>query len=1096
MNATCLVQARPTASIEKPMCCTTLIRYYLLLVILPVLIRSLGIAIAIATLWWPTSGFSLGLGDINVKSTLASPLEASIPLTGMDRINLDPDQFFIKIDSNSGTKIQYRLERTDTDSARIILYTRKAIKEPLFQFRLEIEWDKGIVGRGYDVFIDPPSYQSQPSAGEATARVTGGTPKTASKSIATNFEAIATEPEPNIINDDNPPTKPGSSNRYSRQQYGPVVNGDSVWRVAKNVATENKELSIYQWMYGIWQVNPQAFSRLNMHRIKLGALINIPFELEIKEISHPEAYQTYTRHLAMMEHANQDRQTAADDNAVPDAVVESMSKIGNEKLAFEQIPVTADEAPATSTRLGSIERVESPAVSNSSDRPAAEVLNEAEVVLNLLKNLDTEEQSRNIIAESGTVSEVTAVQSSSQPNESIHSGANEQPQTAGFSTPKSRKKFVAQLPIIGSQAPLDFIGGSFNRADQFISSSPSWATMALGIWVALVLVTLTREIRSRPGLFHHSKQKFVSPISEESISDDSTQESVDSANVVEMQSTENKPDNTLAPSVKHLDVDEVIAEANICRTNGRIDEAVNLLESTMELQANEIQLRIHLLELYQNAGAVEAYKALFERLKTIIAELDTSEQNDFQAMFSELCPDSERLIDRGHIDDEPENKTDTEVKAIDNIDENAEDDEFLVTEIIFPANEGTALSGETEATGKSDGAGQDDTLKEVDVYLAYGLYDNAEELLTESMKARPGRADYTSKLLDTYFATKNVVDFTTYAEVLKGMGKTANRYWDRVQVMGYELAPNNKLFSGAKNSSLNSSDLSIAKPEAADFDLSMVDEDDNPFAEADFLLIEDENDIIDVDSESFNEHATCESRVIEDDQDLPIIDKVLDNLNDLESAIEADDEMSIESDIDKAETMEFELPDIMEMGDEDMELQHLPEASEEEITSISEQVSMDSTGTEEIDFEQLTSTISFDDEDAFEELLPASDEGENVELSRSDEADIEQLVAALNSDEEEEELIENRLENPADSINSKPSDGRILHFPESHREEENFSDFESEAQTTLHAIRDQMQQMSERLFNQEQNSDELKKAIADLNDLSNFQLPEKSKESK
>ena len=151
MNATCLVQARPTASIEKPMCCTTLIRYYLLLVILPVLIRSLGIAIAIATLWWPTSGFSLGLGDINVKSTLASPLEASIPLTGMDRINLDPDQFFIKIDSNSGTKIQYRLERTDTDSARIILYTRKAIKEPLFQFRLEIEWDKGIVGRGYDV---------------------------------------------------------------------------------------------------------------------------------------------------------------------------------------------------------------------------------------------------------------------------------------------------------------------------------------------------------------------------------------------------------------------------------------------------------------------------------------------------------------------------------------------------------------------------------------------------------------------------------------------------------------------------------------------------------------------------------------------------------------------------------------------------------------------------------------------------------------------------------------------------------------------------------------------------------------------------------
>jgi len=1066
------------------------------LAILPVLIRSLGIAIAIATLWWPTSGFTLGLGDINVKSTLASPLDASIPLTGMDRIDLDPDQFFIKIDSNSRTKIQYRLEPTDTDSARIILYTRKPIKEPLFQFRLEIEWDKGIIGRGYDVFIDPPSYQSQPSAGEATARVIGDAPKTASNSNATNLEVIASEPDPNIINGDSPPTKPVSSNKYSRQQYGPVVNGDSVWRVAKNVSTENKELSIYQWMFGIWQGNPQAFSRSNMHRIKMGGLINVPFEREIKEISHSEAYQTYTRHLAMMEPATPDRQTAVDDNAVPDAVVESMSKIGNQKLAVEQIPVTADEAPEISTSFGSIERVESPAVSNSLDSPPVEVSNEAEVVLKLLKNLDTEEQSRNIITESGTVSEVRSVQSNSQPNESIQRGANDQPLIAGFSRPESREKFVGQLPIIGSQAPLAFIGRSFNRADQFISSSPSWTTMALGIWVALVLVTLTREIRSRPGLFHHSKQKVGSPIPADSMLEDSTQASIDSTDAVEMQSTENKSDDTLEPSGKYLDVDEVIAEANMCRTNGRIDEAVNLLESTMALQADEIQLRIHLLELYQNAGAAEAYKVLVKQLKTIIAELDTNEQNDFQAMFSELCPDSEPLINRGHIDDEAENKTDTEVKAIDNIDENAEDDEFIATEIIFSANEEAALSGETEATGKSDGAEQDDTLKEVDVYLAYGLYDNAEELLTESMKARPGRADYIAKLLDTYFATKNVVDFTAHAELLKGMGKAANRYWDRVQVMGYELAPNNKLFSGAKNSRLSSSDLSIAKPEAADFDLSMVDEDDNPFAEADFLLIEDENDIIDVDSESFNEHATCESRVIEDDQDLPTIDKVLDNLSELESAIEADVEKSIESDVDQAETMEFELPDIMEMGDEDTELQHQPKAGEEEITSISEQVSMDSTGTEEIDFEQLASAISFDDEDAFEELLPASDEAENVELSRSDEADIEQLVAALNSDEEEDELVENRLENPTDSINSNSSDGRILHFPESHREEENFSEIESEAQTNLHAIRDQMQQMSERLFNQEQNSDELEKAIADLNDPSNFQLPEKSKESK
>jgi FimV-like protein len=1055
-----------------------------------VLIRSLGIAITIATLWWPSSGFSLGLGDINVKSTLASPLEASIPLNGMERIDLDPGQFFIRIDSNSHQKIQYRLERTDTNSATIILYTRKAVKEPLFQFRLEVEWDKGIIGRRYDVFIDPPSYQSNPPTGE--------TLETVSEPIATNLADISSELEPNIIDSDNRAIEPGSSGRYSRQQYGPVLNGDSVWRVAINVSTGNKELSIYQWMYGIWKENPQAFSRSNMHRIKMGELINVPFEREIEEISHSEAYQTYTRHLAEMEPANQDRETALDDNAVPDAVVESILETGNEKLAYEQLPVTADEEPAIITRFGNIERVESPAVSNSSNSPDVEVLNQAEVILGLLKSLDTEEQSRNIIAEAGTATGVPAVQSSSKPNDSVQSDVNDQPQTAGFSTLKSRNKLVEQLPVIGSQAPLAFVGRSLNRADQFISGSPSWTTLALGIWVTMVLVTLWREIRSRPGLFRNLKQKSGVPVAGDSASEDSTQGSVDTVDAVDNQSTEYELDGIAESSSKYLDVDEIIAAANIYRTNGRIDEAVNLLESRMELQADEIKLRIHLLELYQKAGAAEAFKTLVEQLKAIIAEIDTSEQYDLQEMYSELCPDSTPLIDMGHIDGEPGDGVDTAVKATD---EAADDDDFLATQIIFPANNEAALTGETETTAKptDNGDEQDDTLKEVDVYLAYGLYDNAEELLTENMKVRPGRADYTSKLLDTYFATKNVTDFTTHAEALKGMGKAANRYWDRVQVMGYELAPSNKLFSGAKNSSLNSSDLSIAKPEAADFDLSLVNEDETPFAEADFLLIEDADDLIDVDSQSFNESVTSEIEIDGDDEgdeEIPIIEKVLDDLNDLESAIDADDGESIESDADKVETLEFDLPDIIDMGDGDTELQYQPDASEEEITSESKEVSMESTGTEEIDFEQLTAAISFDDEDGFEELLPVLDKDEIVELSRTEEVDIEQLVSALNTDEDEEELVDNMLDNPGEGKSSKPSDRRILHFPESRREEEIPSESESEVSTTLQAIRDQMQQMSERLFSQEQSSDELKKAIDELNDLSDFQLSEKSKESK
>jgi pilus assembly protein FimV len=114
---------------------------------------------------------------------------------------------------------------------------------------------------------------------------------------------------------------------------------------------------------------------------------------------------------------------------------------------------------------------------------------------------------------------------------------------------------------------------------------------------------------------------------------------------------------------------------------------------------------------------------------------------------------------------------------------------------------------------------QDDVLNEVDVYLAYGLYDNAEELLNSNLAENPERADYRSKLLDTYFATKNTDSFVKEAEKLKSMGDVATGYWDRVQIMGYELAPDNPLFSDAKDSDMSAADLEITKPQEADFDL-------------------------------------------------------------------------------------------------------------------------------------------------------------------------------------------------------------------------------------------------------------------------------------
>jgi len=215
-------------------------------------------------------------------------------------------------------------------------------------------------------------------------------------------------------------------------------------------------------------------------------------------------------------------------------------------------------------------------------------------------------------------------------------------------------------------------------------------------------------------------------------------------------------------------------------------------------------------------------------------------------------------------------------------------------------------------------ADQDDTLNEVDVYLAYGLYDNAEDLLKQSLEASPERADYRSKLLETYFATKDAAKFSEQAETLKSMGAAADSYWSRVQAMGYELAPDNALFTGGKDSDISTVDIGQAKPEAADFDLG-ADEDNTNFSTTDFNLGEESEEF--TETQNFVETVVREAPEPEEEENL--------ELPDLEEVSGADDLAAPEEDLGEIElafdgegeaetgddaAMDFELPEDMDLG--------------------------------------------------------------------------------------------------------------------------------------------------------------------------------------
>jgi pilus assembly protein FimV len=92
----------------------------------------------------------------------------------------------------------------------------------------------------------------------------------------------------------------------------------------------------------------------------------------------------------------------------------------------------------------------------------------------------------------------------------------------------------------------------------------------------------------------------------------------------------------------------------------------------------------------------------------------------------------------------------------------------------------------------------DDTLAEADVYIAYGLYQQAQDLLKEAIRRNPNNDDYRLKLLEAYYAGKDSASFDAEAQHLyQALGGKPNPLWERTVAMGREISPHNLLFSNS-----------------------------------------------------------------------------------------------------------------------------------------------------------------------------------------------------------------------------------------------------------------------------------------------------------
>ncbi|MCG7938652.1 MAG: hypothetical protein N0C88_07340 [Candidatus Thiodiazotropha lotti] len=299
-----------------------------------------------------------------------------------------------------------------------------------------------------------------------------------------------------------------------------------------------------------------------------------------------------------------------------------------------------------------------------------------------------------------------------------------------------------------------------------------------------------------------------------------------------------------------------------------------------------------------------------------------------------------------------------------------------------------------------DETGEVDPLSEADVYIAYGRYQQAEELINQAIEKYPEREELKHKLLEIYFSAKKSDAYSNLAQQLhdNGLEEQQPDAWSKITTMGKELNPGHALFAGAAGlaaadmaddmddlgldlGQLSEADIStpaaeeaVAEAPAEDvsdeldsMDLSgleNLDEMDSETLEADLSL----------DSEFLNKMDGSESTPAMEDSDALDID-----LSDLEvESVPAGIDSAPVAEEANEEPLPFDLSDV----DDSEVIEGIEDQVEMEDSEVLDNLDLDSI---ERELEGISTDLDNEESNDADELSLLQSHSENLDLDSTDE---------------------------------------------------------------------------------------------------------------
>ncbi len=769
----------------------------------------LGAAVLLAA---PAGAWALGLGDIQLHSALNQPFSAEIPLLSASADELESlkvtlasretfDRYGLDRPSDL-SDLEFKIGRNAAGQNVVLVSSAKRIGDPFVTMLVEATWARGRLLREYTVLLDPPTLLPGPSEqapirqAEATSPGQGAAGGAIARAPAASAAAAGGTGEASTSASTSASSAAGSagSTRFAAAQggaggsaggtYGPVRRDETLWGIASSL--KPADVTTNQMMVALYAANPDAFGA-NMNRLLRGATLKVPDRDALQALS-PEAATAEVRRQASswQSQAAASRQGASPSGA--EAASSGAASAEAEQARLRLVPPQNDSAAAgTGGAAGAGAASESGAgrtgagaggAAGTESSASAGAASEAEV-----SDLRGEVQAlRGQLEQNRRLLELRDQQLQTLQNQLASSGkAGAAGAAATAGAPAAAASTAAPgVALESEQVFADDAGKKAAEAAQAAQAAAGSADQS----AAAKPAAAEEGGAAQPG----------------AQAADASQPAAAAGQA---------PESAAAAAAGGAAAPKPAAASGAAAAAAHKAPAPSLASRVLGWIANPILL----IGLGLGAVLLTAVWYLRHRREDDVDDVT----GRWDALEAEIEEETRAATARVRRPADDSSMIVEERRRV----QPAGDDEAGAAHGDFD-DDGT-LSSQTVIN-----LDQADPVAEADFHMAYGLYDQAAELVSKALEAEPGRRDLKLKLLEVYFVWGNKDAFLESARSLHDeMGGAPDADWDKVLIMGKQICPDEALF--AEDAQGGAVDLDLQGAGSTEIDFALDDKESDEF---------------------------------------------------------------------------------------------------------------------------------------------------------------------------------------------------------------------------------------------------------------------------